>query len=116
MQREIDEELKAERLKKQMTWNRDAVTDLSKDVLIVIDDESDVEVDEYKKSFVIKYTKGDTIDDNQHRSKRARKDELYSFPSEKDNIMLAAEKDRRKMSNKFAHYINESFNMFSNDV
>nr|GFB08439.1 GDP-fucose protein O-fucosyltransferase [Tanacetum cinerariifolium] len=56
MQREIDEELKAERLKNLMAWKWDAVVDLSEDVLIVIDDESDVEVADYKESFVVKET------------------------------------------------------------
>ncbi|GJX36930.1 hypothetical protein Tco_0248487, partial [Tanacetum coccineum] len=55
MQR-IDEELKAERLNNLMAWNWDAFIDLSEDVVIVIDDESDVEVDDYMESFVIKDT------------------------------------------------------------
>ncbi|GKB52121.1 retrovirus-related pol polyprotein from transposon TNT 1-94 [Tanacetum coccineum] len=92
----IDEELKVERLKNLMAWNWDAVIDLSEDVLIIIDDEFDVEVHDYKESFVIKDTQGDRIDDNKQPAKRARKDELYSFPSEKDNIMPAAEKTKER--------------------
>ncbi|GJW39230.1 pentatricopeptide repeat-containing protein [Tanacetum coccineum] len=69
MQREIDEELKAERLNNLMAWNWDAFIDLSEDVVIVIDDESDVEVDDYMESFVIKDTQGDTIDDNKRPAK-----------------------------------------------
>ncbi|GKE14472.1 hypothetical protein Tco_1422049 [Tanacetum coccineum] len=70
-----------------MAWKWDAVVDLSEDVLIVIDDE---------ESFVIKETQGDTIDDNNHPAKRARMDELYSFTSQKDNIIPAAEKTEEK--------------------
>nr|GEY73331.1 uncharacterized protein [Tanacetum cinerariifolium] len=96
MQREIDDELKAEQLKNLMAWKWDAIVDLSKDVLIFIDDESNVEVADYKESFVVKETQGDTIDDNEHRAKRARMDELYSFTSEKDNIIPASKKTEEK--------------------
>ncbi|GJS31895.1 hypothetical protein Tco_0492515 [Tanacetum coccineum] len=97
MQKEIDEELKAERLKNLMAWNWDAVIDLSKDVIIVIDDESDYEVVDYKKSVVINDTQDDTIDDNKQPAKRARKsDSVGSSPSEKDNNMPASEKTEEK--------------------
>ncbi|GJV79230.1 ATP-dependent DNA helicase PIF1-like protein [Tanacetum coccineum] len=97
MQKEIDEELKAERLKNLMAWNWDAVIDLSKDVIIVIDDESNYEVVDYKKSVVINDTQDDTIDDNKQPAKRARKsDSVGSSPSEKDNNMPASEKTEEK--------------------
>ncbi|GJS12588.1 ATP-dependent DNA helicase PIF1-like protein [Tanacetum coccineum] len=63
IQREINKELKSGRLKNLMAWNWDAVIDLSEDVLIDIDDVYDVEVYDYKESFVIKDTQGDMIDD-----------------------------------------------------
>lgn len=67
--------------------------------------QSDVDVDDYKKSFDVKDTHADTIDDINPPAKRAKKDEVCLFPSEKVNIMPDAEKKEEKMSNKFAHYI-----------
>ncbi|PWA87342.1 GDP-fucose protein O-fucosyltransferase [Artemisia annua] len=85
MEMEIVEELKVERLKNLMTWNWNAVVDLSEDVLIVLDDESDVEVDDYKKSFDVKDTHGDTTDDNNPPTKQAKKDGFCLFPYGKHN-------------------------------
>lgn len=55
--------------------------------------QSDVEVDDYKKSLDVKDTHGDTIDDINPPAKRAKKDEV---PSEKVNIMPDAEKTEEK--------------------
>ncbi|GKB00079.1 ATP-dependent DNA helicase PIF1-like protein [Tanacetum coccineum] len=111
MQREIDEELKAERLKNLMAWKWDAVVDLSEDVLIVIDDESDVEAADYKESFVIKETQGDTIDDNNHPAKRARMAIIYLL--EKEKLIPACRKENRKMKQQFVSLSSLAFNMYS---
>ncbi|GKD23442.1 hypothetical protein Tco_1225145 [Tanacetum coccineum] len=108
MQREIDEELKAERLNNLMAWNWDAFIDLSEDVVIVIDDEFDVEVDDYMESFVIKDTQGDTIDDNKQHAKRARKDELYSFPLKKITSCLLPKrqtKNKQQVCSLYQHVV-----------